>query len=272
MVADSARILVPGAMRVTSWDIAGEAVEEALRTDGTPSLERLGRLGQLGSLPLVVEAARAGEDAGPSLLAHARERRGLGFGATEAVAEALALGRVLERRGDRAARVVVDRAVTTLVDGITDELADRARRDPLTGLLNHRAFHTAVAEEVARARRYRGSVALVLFDLDRFKELNDTLGHQEGDRLLRAFAAALTRTLRENDRAGRLGGDEFGALLVQADTRAVHALQDRLERALPAGLATSAGAAFVSEIAGSAAQLFELADTRLYADKLARAA
>jgi diguanylate cyclase (GGDEF)-like protein len=259
-------------MRVTSWDIAGEAVEDALRTGGTPSLERLTRQGQLGSLPLVVEAARAGEDAAPALLAHARERHGLGFGATEAVAEALALGRVLERRGDRRGREAIDRAVTALVDGITDELVDRARRDPLTGLLNHRAFHAAVAEEVARARRYRGAVALVLFDLDNFKELNDTLGHAEGDGVLRAFAAALTRTLRQNDRAGRLGGDEFGALLLQADTRAVHALLDRLDRALPRNVATSAGAAFASEIAGPPNQLFELADKRLYADKLSRAA
>jgi len=259
-------------MRLTSWDIAAEAIEAALRTGAVPSLERLGRLGQVGSLPLVVEAARSEEDPARALDGHARERAGLGFASDEVLAEALALGRTLERRGETHARAALDGAVVSLVGRITGDLAERARRDPLTGLLNHKAFHATVTAEASRARRYRGKLALVLFDLDNFKELNDTEGHQEGDRLLRAVAAALTRTLRETDPAGRLGGDEFGALLLQADTRAVHALLDRLARALPRGVATSAGAAFLSEVAGPVEQLFELADRRLYDDKLVRAA
>ena len=258
-------------MRLSAWDVAGETVEEASRMGAAPSLERLGRLGQLGSLPLVVEAAREGATA-DAVLAHAREREGLGAGPHEVLAELLALGRVLEGRGERRAREALDAALLVLFARVTDELDERARRDPLTGLLNHRAFHAAVAEETARARRYRGRLALVLFDLDGFKRVNDTEGHQEGDRLLRAFASTLVRTLRENDRAGRLGGDEFGALLLHADTRAVHALLDRLGRALPRGLATSAGAAYLSEISGPPNALFELADKRLYADKLGRAA
>ena len=259
-------------MRLTSWDIAAEAIEAALRTGAVPSLERLGRLGQVGSLPLVVEAARSEEDPARALDGHARERAGLGFASDEVLAEALALGRTLDRRGETRARAALDGAVVSLVGRITGDLAERARRDPLTGLLNHKAFHATVTAEASRARRYRGKLALVLFDLDNFKELNDTEGHQEGDRLLRAVAAALTRTLRETDPAGRLGGDEFGALLLQADTRAVHALLDRLARALPRGVATSAGAAFLSEVAGPVEQLFELADRRLYDDKLVRAA
>jgi diguanylate cyclase (GGDEF)-like protein len=258
-------------MRLSAWDVAGETVEEAGRSRAVPSLERLGRLGQLGSLPLVVEAARGGA-AADAVLTHAREREGLGAGPDEVLAELLALGRVFERRGERRAREALDAALLALFARVTDDLAERARRDPLTGLLNHRAFHAAVAEETARARRYRGRLALVLFDLDGFKQVNDTEGHQEGDRLLRAFASTLARTLRQNDRAGRLGGDEFGALLLQADTRAVHALLDRLGRVLPRGLATSAGAAYLSEISGPPDGLFELADRRLYADKLGRAA
>lgn len=259
-------------MRLTSWDIAAAAVEETLRTGAAPSLKRLGRLGQVGSLPLVAEAVRSEEDPSRALEAHAREREGLGFASDEVLAEALALGRALEQRGEHRARAALDRAVVGLVARITGELAERARRDPLTGLLNHKAFHAALAAEAARARRYRGKLALVLFDLDNFKALNDAEGHQEGDRVLRAVAAAFSRTLRENDRAGRLGGDEFGAILIQADTRAVHALLDRLGRALPRGVATSAGAAFLSEVAGPVNELFELADRRLYDDKLARAA
>ena len=258
-------------MRLSAWDAAGETIEEVGRSGAAPSLERLGRLGQLGSLPLVVEAARGGT-AGEAVLAHARERESLGLGPHEVLAELLALGRVLERRGEERAREAVDTGLLALFERVTGDLAERARRDPLTGLLNHRAFHAAVAQETARARRYRGRLALVLFDLDGFKQVNDTEGHQEGDRLLRAFGSALARTVRESDCAGRLGGDEFGALLLQADTRAVHALLDRLVRALPRGLATSAGAAYLSEISGAPEQLFELADKRLYADKLGRAA
>ena len=257
---------------MSSWDVAGEGVGEALRTGAVPSLERLGRLGQLGSLPLVVEAARTGGDPARAVLAHARERDGLGFAAREILAELLALGRVLDVRGEADAREALDRSLLLLVDRLMGELAERARRDPLTGLLNHQAFHAAVAEEVARARRYRGRLAVVLFDLDNFTRTNDSEGHAEGDRLLRAFASVLSRTLRESDRAGRLGGDEFAALLLQADTRAVHAFLDRLSRRLPRGVATSAGAAYLSEVAGPPEQLFELADRRLYADKVARAA
>jgi diguanylate cyclase (GGDEF)-like protein len=259
-------------VRLSAWDVAGASVEETLRTRAAVSLERLGRLGQLGSLPLVVEAARDGGDASAAVLAHARERESLGFASGEVAAELLGLGRVLERRGERRAREALDRALLVLFESVTGDLAERARRDPLTGLLNHQAFHAAVAAETARARRYRGRVALVAFDLDGFKRTNDTEGHPEGDRLLRAFAAALARTIRESDRAGRLGGDEFAALLLQADSRAVHAFLDRLTRRLPRGVSTSAGAAFLNEVAGPPEQLFELADRRLYADKAARAA
>jgi diguanylate cyclase (GGDEF)-like protein len=155
---------------------------------------------------------------------------------------------------------------------VTGELADRARRDALTGLLNHRAFHTCVAGEISRARRYRGRLALLLFDLDGFKATNDELGHQEGDRLLRSFAAALAATARETDAVGRIGGDEFGALLVHGDAAAVTAFRARLGERVPEGIAFSSGAAFLPEVPFAAERLFALADRRLYAAKAARAA
>jgi diguanylate cyclase (GGDEF)-like protein len=155
---------------------------------------------------------------------------------------------------------------------VTDDLADRARRDPLTGLLNHLAFHARVAEEVARTRRYRGRASLVLLDLDDFKATNDRAGHLEGDRLLRVFAAGLGASVRANDAAGRVGGDEFGVLLVQADERAASAFVERLRTRLPAPLAVSAGSAQLAEAAVSAERLFALADRRLYEAKSLRAA
>jgi diguanylate cyclase (GGDEF)-like protein len=113
---------------------------------------------------------------------------------------------------------------------------------------------------------------LVLFDLDRFKETNDRLGHQEGDRLLRAFAAALSGALRETDVAGRVGGDEFAALLLAAGPGDVEAFVARLRERLPERLSVSAGAAHLPEECSSAEQLLDTADRRLYSDKTARAA
>jgi diguanylate cyclase (GGDEF)-like protein len=261
-----------GVVRTSAWDMAVECVDRALDEGDVPSLARLGRLGQLGSLPSFVAALGEGDD--PVELAHdfARERESLGLAPAEIVAELLVLGRVLDEHGETEARQALDRCVSGYVARITGDLADRAARDPLTGLLNHEAFHTRVSAEVARARRYRGRLALVLFDLDRFKEVNDRDGHPEGDRLLRAFATGLLGTARLTDVLGRLGGDEFGALLLEVEPGRVAAFLGRLRSRLPEGPAASAGAAFLPEEASTAEQLVASADRRLYADKAARAA
>jgi diguanylate cyclase (GGDEF)-like protein len=252
--------------------LAAQTIHETRRSGAAPSLERLDPRRQVESLAAFVAALDDDERLARAAIAYAREREELGFGAGEVVAELLVLGRVLERHGLRDAREAVDWCILLLHERVTAELGDRARRDPLTGVLNHRAFHAAVADELARARRYRGRLALVLFDLDGFKETNDRKGHQEGDRLLRAFAEALAETVRENDAVGRLGGDEFGALLLDAEPSAVDSFLQRLRTRLPAGVAASAGAAYAAEATGTPEQLFELADRRLYADKIARAA
>jgi diguanylate cyclase (GGDEF)-like protein len=88
-----------------------------------------------------------------------------------------------------------------------------ATRDPLTGLLNHREFHEAVARELDACRRGGGAVSIVLLDLDGFKQVNDTAGHAAGDRVLVAAADALRECCRENDLAFRIGGDEFALVL-----------------------------------------------------------
>jgi diguanylate cyclase (GGDEF)-like protein len=263
---------VHGVVRLPAWDLAVECVEEALASGTVPSLERLGRLGQLGSLPSFIAALEEGDDLEGLADDFARERESLGLAPVEIAAELLVLGRVLERHGEVGARAAVDRCLVGYVGRVTAELAESARRDPLTGLLNHRAFHAQLAVEAARARRFRGSLALVLFDLDRFKETNDREGHQEGDRLLRAFASALAATVRETDVAGRVGGDEFAALLLGAAAPDVDAFVSRLRRALPEGLAISAGAAHLPAECPAVEQLLETADRRLYSDKSARAA
>jgi diguanylate cyclase (GGDEF)-like protein len=88
-----------------------------------------------------------------------------------------------------------------------------ARCDPLTGLLNKRAFSDAGFMEVERSKRYDHPLAVLFLDLDHFKQLNDTQGHAAGDDAFLAVSSALLATLRSNDQLGRLGGDEFAILL-----------------------------------------------------------
>jgi diguanylate cyclase (GGDEF)-like protein len=258
---------VAGVVKSSAWDLAVECVDRAVEEGAAPSLERLGRLGQLGSLPSFVAALGGDDD--PSALGEdfARERESLGLPPGEVTGELLVLGRVLDDHGEEDARDALDRCIAAYVVRITGELSDRARRDPLTGLLNHEAFHARLGSEVARARRYRGRLALVLFDLDRFKEINDGEGHQEGDRLLRVFSAALAGTARETDAVGRLGGDEFGALLLEVDPDTTASFVMRLRERLPDGPAASAGAAFLPEEGTTPEQLLGAADRRLYEDK-----
>ena len=90
------------------------------------------------------------------------------------------------------------------------ELADR---DPLCPVLNRRAFRRELDSEISRATRHNGSFSLLFVDLDKFKAINDTLGHDAGDRVLIAVATALVGNTREHDTVGRLGGDEFAILL-----------------------------------------------------------
>jgi diguanylate cyclase (GGDEF)-like protein len=263
---------VAGVLRTSAWDIAVECVEEALRTGAVPSLARLGRLGQLGSLPSFIAALGDEEDLSALAADHTRERESLGLAPTEIAAELLGLGRVLDGHAETGAREALDRCVVAYFERVTGDLAERARRDTLTGVLNHHAFYARLTAEAARARRYRGRLAVVLFDLDGFKEMNDREGHQEGDRLLRAFAAALVGTVRETDAVGRLGGDEFAALLLEAGPDTVEAFVTRLRERLPDELLASAGAAYLPQEGSTPEQLIGLADKRLYADKGARAA
>ena len=113
------------------------------------------------------------------------------------------------------------------------QLREMAMRDPLTGLFNRRHFEAELERQVALSRRSGQPGALLLLDLDRFKEINDTYGHAAGDELLRATAGVLAGRLRSSDLLARWGGDEFAAILV--DTTLEHAqaiardLESRIE-------------------------------------------
>ena len=88
-----------------------------------------------------------------------------------------------------------------------------ATHDPLTGLLNRRGMFDLLSQAIARVKRTRASLALLFIDLDGFKQINDTHGHEAGDAVLREVAARLQASIRQTDTAARLGGDEFTVIL-----------------------------------------------------------
>ena len=297
-------------IRDRAWDLAHEVVEEGLADETVPSLARAGQLGQLGDLPtFIAELGRRISDPEPRRVAlgnalaalvrdHAREREALGFTRREIVTEFLLLRRVLWRFVSRSAAlagagevfvaerrldVTIDRIVTECVvayfDRATSELARQARLDPLTGLFHHEAFHEALGAELDRARRYGHGLSLIFLDADRFKDVNDTLGHLAGDRVLRCVAELLVEGVRSSDLAGRLGGDEFAVALLETDEEAAGRLLARLHDRVdelaaggrfPTGFAVSAGVAHFPSEAATADALFQLADERLYEVKRAR--
>jgi diguanylate cyclase (GGDEF)-like protein len=105
------------------------------------------------------------------------------------------------------------KARLTEAEGLADQ-------DGLTPLLNRRAFMRELRRVLTFAQRYGGPASLVYFDLDGFKAVNDRFGHAAGDLALKAVAERLSANVRESDIVGRLGGDEFGVILVQADVSA----------------------------------------------------
>ena len=155
----------------------------------------------------------------------------------------------------------------------------QASTDGLTDLANRRHFEETLAGEISRAERFDGSLALVLADLDDFKQVNDRYGHQAGDDVLREFAAVLRDTVRDIDLAARYGGEEFAVLLPQTDPEGAERLAERLREAMAnRRLAIVPGTAFTVTAsfgvaafpeAPTGAALFAAADEALYRAKSA---
>ena len=129
----------------------------------------------------------------------------------------------------QALRVFANQATTALYAAEQfEQMRFLADHDPLTNLLNRRSFVQHLDAEVARSRRYRRPLALVIFDLDELKTLNDTQGHAAGDEALKRIAEALRATLRTGDNAFRIGGDEFAVLLPEAGEEEARAAAMRI--------------------------------------------
>ncbi|MEW5738156.1 MAG: GGDEF domain-containing protein [Myxococcota bacterium] len=156
-------------------------------------------------------------------------------------------------------------------------LREMAFTDPLTGLYNRRAFDERLRQEISRCKRHsQATFTLVLFDLDDFKQLNDTLGHLAGDELLKRVAQTLKGTLRDHDVVCRTGGDEFVIILPdtprEAAQRAVARVLGCLDKLDHLGwkAAASVGLATWPGDGATADALLAHADAQMYANKQRR--
>ncbi|WP_420137780.1 diguanylate cyclase [Sphingomonas sp.] len=157
-----------------------------------------------------------------------------------------------------------------------EELRQLATTDHLTGALNRRAFELTFRSELERTRRHGLPLSLILIDLDHFKSINDTYGHPAGDFVLRGVADRIHASLRDSDRLGRLGGEEFGILLPNTDIHNGMEMADRMRRvigdtpfAVGPGLnvTASAGITCVRNDQDEAEAMTKRADDALYAAK-----
>ncbi len=114
------------------------------------------------------------------------------------------------------------------------ELEYRSAHDALTGLYNRRAFTDILNDEIARSARHEHSLALLMLDLDDFKDINDTYGHLCGDLVLRTIADILQKTIRQGDFATRIGGDEFTILLPETTADGAHRVAEKLRKKIRA--------------------------------------
>ncbi len=132
---------------------------------------------------------------------------------------------------DRKQILAVARDVT-MQKNMMDELKRLANTDSLTGANNRRSFIAKASLEFERFRRYGGSTCIVMMDIDDFKNINDTYGHDVGDVVLKELVCCCRETLRTTDVFGRVGGEEFAAVLVQGDIDSAKSIAERLRNKL----------------------------------------
>ena len=176
----------------------------------------------------------------------------------------------------------VDGAVLSFVDvtesrGLTRQISYQAAHDALTGLVNRREFERRLQEAVESARRAESGHVLCYLDLDRFKAINDTSGHQAGDSLLREIAKLVRGAVRDSDTVGRLGGDEFGLLLVGCPLDKARQIADEVCRKVGDhrfvwrdrifNVGASIGLVEISTTAGSIEEVLAAADSACYQAK-----
>jgi diguanylate cyclase (GGDEF)-like protein len=158
-----------------------------------------------------------------------------------------------------------------------EEIYQLATHDALSELVNRRHFCELADKEIARSVRHGRRLALCIIDVDLFKPVNDHYGHIEGDEVLRRLAAVIREHVRDDDIAGRIGGEEFAVLLCESDTDAALAFAERLRLAVaaaafapggqPRQVTVSIGIAAVTPTRATRATLMAAADAALYRAK-----
>lgn len=178
----------------------------------------------------------------------------------------------------RHGNIQVERSYSTHLEGLSQRLRGLAYQDSLTGLYNHRYFYEQLTHEVERANRYGHPVSVILLDLDKFKEVNDTYGHLMGDKLLSLIGKVIGEQVRGADIAARYGGDEFAIILPDTALDAARATADKLGKAIASGqtnagqsegirISASCGVASCPDEARTVPELLQLADDRVYDSK-----
>ena len=225
------------------------------RLDGYEMVRRVRANPQTRFIPVIIQTAtRAGaEDA----------RRGAEAGALGYITDPTDLDLLLAR-----ARTLLD------FRSYLDSCEEAAFTDHLTGLANRRRFERQLDREVARTRRYARPFCLLLLDIDHFKRVNDTHGHEVGDDAIRRIGNALQAGTRGIDTAARVGGEEFAIILTETDLTRGLEVAERLRQAIKeteipeAGHVTvSVGLAEFNEAGAGARELFIAADAALYQAK-----
>ena len=175
-------------------------------------------------------------------------------------------------------RVISDQAAISLKNALFHaDIKARALTDGLTGLCNHKHFKTILAREVQRYRDGMNPLALLIVDVDHFKRVNDTHGHQAGDEVLRGVAEVIKGTVREHDLPARYGGEEFAVLMAGADQAEAVRVAERIRKNMaassfpartgPVQVTVSIGLASCTMEMKSPSDLLERADQALYQAK-----
>jgi len=154
-------------------------------------------------------------------------------------------------------------AITIEKASYMQRLENLARIDVLTGISNRRDFEENLKKEIERTKRIGNFLALLILDVDDFKKINDTHGHQEGDRVLKEVASALCKNVRKVDYVARYGGDEFVVLMPNTDTAGAQKTKERILSAMPHSVSIGVRASGPDDLS----QLLNTADQNLYKEK-----
>jgi len=280
--------------------VTAEAIDHILNTTSSPrGLDLYVYLADASpaALPVHVHSSRLRKDAAQPeprwrLMAdrHVAGQLRAGDARWDLVAVPLA-GSPVAARHDRAWLLLISGLIVTLIATLytrlwvrhtqrlqqaNEEIFSLAQRDVLTGLANRRAFNDRLAEVFGSARHSEGRFAVLYFDLDHFKDVNDTLGHPVGDRLLKMVADRVQSIIRTSDMVARFGGDEFAVLQTDADGSAAATIAERINEILAEPFAidgseihitASIGIALSDPKAATADEVIVHADLALYRAK-----